>query len=374
MKNNLWKKMGVVTPVLIAGTLLATSLPGLTSQAGPRDHQAEARTQTVVGTTAAKEQSIAATTRSMIQTRAAEGRLSEEDVRNIALSEVEGGRITEFERDDRNYYEVEITADGVEYELKIDATTGAIIKFEKDDLKKDAAKRSTTPAADPSAKKKISETEARRIALDRVGGGKVTEFEYDNGTYEVEIRFDGREYDLDIQAATGKITDYDVDETDDRKTANRTETKPATRTTTEKSRITETEARRIALDRVGGGKVTEIEYDDGTYEVEVRFDGREYDLDIQAATGKITDFEVDDHDDHDDHDDDDRASTKATSPGRISGEKARQIALARVGGGSVTDFELDDDKYEIEIEYKGREYEIEMNAFTGEINEMEIDD
>ncbi|WP_326552846.1 PepSY domain-containing protein [Micromonospora sp. NBC_01813] len=68
------------------------------------------------------------------------------------------------------------------------------------------------------------------------------------------------------------------------------------------------QAKRIALDHVGGGRVTEIERDheDGrpVWEVEIRAGAVEWDLDIDRTTGDILD--VDRDDDSDDRDDDDR--------------------------------------------------------------------
>ncbi len=75
----------------------------------------------------------------------------------------------------------------------------------------------------------------------------------------------------------------------------------------------------------------------------------------------------DDDDDNDDHDDDDYDF--------ISSEKARSIALS-VADGTITDFEFDDDdlEYVVEIEVEDLEYEITIDARTGEIIEIEIDD
>ncbi|NLJ57918.1 MAG: hypothetical protein GX339_03630 [Tissierellia bacterium] len=76
----------------------------------------------------------------------------------------------------------------------------------------------------------------------------------------------------------------------------------------------------------------------------------------------------------------DKASTDVskkqhnTSKGRISAEEAKDIAFGLTGGGRITEFELDDDEYEIEIKYKGKEYEVEIDAYTGKILEFEVDD
>lgn len=364
MKKHIWKK---ITPLLVAGTLVASSLPGLLSSAS----------------TATK------TTQTVVTTRAEEAKLSRDVIRNIALAKVSGGRITELELDGRNHYEVEIEAGGIEYELTIHAVTGEILKFEQDDRKVQPARESTktagTKASDTKAsqKERISRADAEAIALAKVGGGKVTDFEFDDNKYEIEIKFDGKEHDLDINVFTGAITDHDVENDESSKKASskassKASTKPSTKPSTKaasKSRISNDKARQIALDRVGGGKITDFEYDDGEFEIEIKFNGKEYDLDINAYSGKITDFDVEN--DHSQKKTSTKASTKpstkAASKSRISTDKAKSIALNKVGGGKVTDFEYDDGKYEVEVKYNGYEYEMDINAYTGKISDYEVD-
>ncbi|WP_016699911.1 PepSY domain-containing protein [Actinoalloteichus spitiensis] len=66
---------------------------------------------------------------------------------------------------------------------------------------------------------KISYEEAERIALERVPGARVTEVELDedDGRYEweIELRKDRMEYDIDIDAVTGDIIGYEEDRDDD---------------------------------------------------------------------------------------------------------------------------------------------------------------
>jgi len=61
--------------------------------------------------------------------------LSAEEAKALALSQVENGRIVEFEtdRDDgRTEYEGEIIADGISYEFTINAESGAVIEWHID--------------------------------------------------------------------------------------------------------------------------------------------------------------------------------------------------------------------------------------------------
>lgn len=142
---------------------------------------------------------------------------------------------------------------------------------------------------------------------------------------------------------------------------------------TTKSLLTLEEVKAIAVKSVGG-KVTGIELDRersaDIYEVEVRSKGIEYDLDIDAKTGKVLRIDKDDMDD-DDYED------KAVSNGKILTEKAAiQIAMLQAKG-KVTDIDLDDDDgrliYEIEIKDGKYEYDFDIDAKSGKVLKFEKD-
>ena len=86
-------------------------------------------------------------------------------------------------------------------------------------------------------------------------------------------------------------------------------TEPDKPTNTDNGIISMSKAKSIALDRVGGGTVSECELDkdDGIikYDIKVIHKGYEYEIEINAKTGKIISFEKDDIEDDDDDDDDD---------------------------------------------------------------------
>ena len=66
-----------------------------------------------------------------------------------------------------------------------------------------------------SSSKYIGLSKAKSIAMKKVPGGQFTkaEFDMDDGipVYEIEMVKDGMEYELKINAKTGKIMEYDVD-------------------------------------------------------------------------------------------------------------------------------------------------------------------
>ena len=139
------------------------------------------------------------------------------------------------------------------------------------------------------------------------------------------------------------------------------------------------EAETIAVKSVGG-IVTEVELDrekSGViYEVEVRSNGIEYNLDIDAKTGKVLRTEKDDHD-NDDFDDDDYYNKVSGSDSKFITEKAAIEIAMKQAKGTVTEIELDEDDdrviYEIEIEDGKYDYDFDIDAVSGEVLKFEKD-
>ena len=128
--------------------------------------------------------------------------ISEQQAKDIALKEAQGGQITKFKLDrekGRMVYEVEVMDGNVEKEFKIDAETGEVIKFKTE---KKVAKR---------AKKepKISYDRAKEIALKQSKNGKFKEIElkHKNGVlvYDVEVAEGFMDREFLIDANTGEI-------------------------------------------------------------------------------------------------------------------------------------------------------------------------
>lgn len=129
------------------------------------------------------------------------------------------------------------------------------------------------------------------------------------------------------------------------------------------------------------GTVTEVELErklTGTiYEVEIKKDGYEYDLDLDAVTGKVLkkDKSKDDNDDQEDLDDN---STKIdSSKVTITTEAAIETALKEANG-TVTDVELETEDaqtfYDIEIVDGSKKVEVKVDAITGAVLSVEQDD
>ena len=122
--------------------------------------------------------------------------------------------------DGRTEYEVEFYAGNTEYDYSIDATTGAIRSYDHDwdDFSLwnpgNNAANPSTPGT--STNNLISEAKAKEIALAKAPSGTSVvrcHLDWDDGRYIYEIKMVSgtMEYECDINAATGVITDWDVD-------------------------------------------------------------------------------------------------------------------------------------------------------------------
>ena len=128
--------------------------------------------------------------------------ISEQQAKDIALKEAQGGQITKFKLDrekGRMVYEVEVMDGNVEKEFKIDAETGEVIKFKTE---KKVAKR-------VKKEPKISYDRAKEIALKQSKNGKFKEIElkHKNGVlvYDVEVAEGFMDREFLIDAMTGEI-------------------------------------------------------------------------------------------------------------------------------------------------------------------------
>ncbi|MBU9713479.1 PepSY domain-containing protein [Evansella tamaricis] len=166
--------------------------------------------------------------------------------------------------------------------------------------------------------------------------------------------------------------------------------------------ISMSEAITIALSVIDGTvKEVELEKDDGVlyYEVEIKYGGEDYDIDINAYTGEIIKVD-DDFRGHAERnkkvevevsadsingtlkgDDDSTKNSGNSSDTMISPQKAGEIALAHIGSGKIDDIELETKNgslvFEVEIEdyHFGDDDDVDVyiDAFTGEVVYVDFD-
>ncbi|MDE5577958.1 MAG: PepSY domain-containing protein, partial [Oscillospiraceae bacterium] len=112
-------------------------------------------------------------------------------------------------------YDIEFTANNTEYEYEISASDGSILESSVEAVRAVAS----APAA-TAVSSQITLDEAKDIALKHSGftSNQVNftkaQLDYDDGIaeYEIEFRVNGYEYEYKINAETGKIIEYEIDD------------------------------------------------------------------------------------------------------------------------------------------------------------------
>ncbi len=266
-----------------------------------------------------------------------------------------------------------------------------------------------------SDKAYIGQDKAKEAALAHAGlsADDVAYVEVDidteNGVlvYEIEFKYNGYEYDYDINALNGEIVkskkevddDFSANQSgaSDNSQSNNTqsgqvsgnvqaEQKPGTANPS--SSITEQNAKEIAVNHAGQpiDSVTftkvKIDYDDGiqVYEIEFKYNGFEYEYDINAQNGNIVKSSKEKDDDYNSE----QSVSTGTAASQITEQQAKDIALnhANISQSSVTfiksklDYDDGIQVYDVEFYVGTTEYEYEIDASTGAIldYDMDIDD
>lgn len=302
----------------------------------------------------------------------------------------------EYESED-NKYELEFKVDQVEYEYDIDAVTGEILEVEKD---VNHSKEKQTKQVIQSKSEFIGMDKAVEIALNDAGvkldqvKWDDKEFDKSDRLYELEFDAVGFEFEYDINALTGDIVKREKDQDDDHNKQKQLEVKKGTKKEVKKpvvaKEITKEEAIAIALKHAGVSRSdarfddVELDSDDSVryWEIEFKAGNYEYEYDILASNGKITDVERE-------KSDEDKVQEKKLEvkkePVKISSqltkEEAIAIALKHAGVSrdsvEFDDVELDTDdgvKYwEVEFESGNYEYEYDIHATSGKVLDYEVE-
>ena len=248
--------------------------------------------------------------------------LSEDEIKAIVFNHagVNANDVREFEieLDDEHgiwVYEVEFKAGNIEYDYVVNAVTGEIIKSETEvDDDPTAAPGTPRPTAQPTQQpgsEFLSEDEIRAIVFNHAGvnANDVREFEIElddeDGiwVYEVDFKAGSIEYDYVVNAVTGAIIRVET-EIDDDPTAAPGTPRPTAQPTQQPGSefLSEDEIRVIVFSHAGVNandvREFEIELDDEdgiwVYEVEFESGRHEYSYEVNALTGEIIDYEIDD--------------------------------------------------------------------------------
>ena len=252
-------------------------------------------------------------------------------------------------RDNIDYYAVDFTADGQEYEYDIDAVTGVVIE-------RDLSKSDDPVQQESAGQKQNAETGKQESTQETAKQPEANESTAANASTLIS--------DKTTQTASNSGSGA---------------TGSTTGTTSSGTTITENQAKEIALADAGftADQVTflksKLDYDDGHQCYEIEFytsDYKEYDYEIDVTTGKILSYDYDAE----------GFTPPASGTTTITAEQAKEIALAKVPGATVNDiyeFEVDRDdgrlEYEGSIYYDGTEYEFTIDGYSGTIREWEAE-
>ncbi len=290
----------------------------------------------------------------------------------MAHAGLDAAAFPEYEMDVENgvmVYEIEFRYGDYKYEYDIDATTGAVLKSEKE---KDDDTEKIDP---PDSVTLISQEEAQNIALHACNVTKEQTLRLwvgmDSATvYKIRFEANDYQYELEIDGITGKVLDVDKEVL----------TPPDSDNTL--GPITRDDALNAALTHAGitGSSITDVEVEQDTengkliYEVSFKAGGYEYDYKIDAFYATVLKFEKEP--------DDDRNDVPVDTANILSKDEAVKIALAHALKSQVTELEAELDEengkavYEISFKAEGLEYDYEIDAKTGAVlkSEKELDD
>ncbi len=243
----------------------------------------------------------------------------------------------------------------------------------------------------------IGEEKAKSIALTHAGV-KETDAEYIsvkldtdgmNAEYDVEFWVGNAEYDYEVDAVSGNITDYDFDiednsipksDSDNQSSSTEQSTASGAALTQTSSYIGEAEAKSIALAHAGVSEsevqyiTCKLDYDDGVAEYDVDFlvGNTEYDYEILATSGKILSY---DRDTDNDNNTSTTPPTTDSSTSYVGEAEAKSIALAHAGVSSsevqyiTCKLDYDDGvaEYDVDFLVGNTEYDYEILATSGKI-------
>ena len=128
-----------------------------------------------------------------------------ETISELAIKEIGEGTILSIRQQDEKglkVYEVQVQTTATTYHLLYDATSGDLLKKEEQREEDNNGDIEQLPVT-------ISEHQARDIALQRVGEGKVTALTLTtDNQYAIEVTTIRRKYEVKVDAMNGEISKY----------------------------------------------------------------------------------------------------------------------------------------------------------------------
>lgn len=216
----------------------------------------------------------------------------------------------EYDYDDgRMVYEVEFHVKGTEYDYEIDAQTGAVVKY-----KKEQNGANTGSSGSTNTSSFIGESAAKATALSHAGVSESSTkycnawLEYDDGRaecYEVEFMAGNTRYEYKIALTSATVLESERESYGGSGSSGQSTGQSGNQTSggsgTSSTDIGAEKAKSIALNHAGisASQTSEMkveqDWDDGVleYEVEFKAGGVEYEYTIHGGTGQILKYESD---------------------------------------------------------------------------------
>lgn len=298
------------------------------------------------------------------------------DGQPLTLHDAHGNTVETFAIDGTTYLPVAALSQALGLKVSWDNNTKTVVLTSDGGAGQNQGTTVQTPPTGTTTGSYIGEAKAKEIALNHAGktASSVTFvraiLDYDDGRpeYDVEFWSGNTEYDYEIDAYSGAILSYDADIE-----------WWQSGTVQSSGDIGAEKAKTIALNHAGVTAAdavflhAKLDYDDGrrVYEVEFYSGTREFDYEIDAASGEILSYDFDAE----------RYApvTSGGNTGSYIGEaKAKQIVEQRAGTtGTYREFKLERDDgrmvYEGELRSGWTEYEFTIDALTGTVLEWEVD-
>ncbi|MFP7415658.1 PepSY domain-containing protein [Priestia filamentosa] len=145
-----------------------------------------------------------------------QAKITAQEAETIALGKVSGEMTDlDLDYDDRTVkvvYEVEVTHNGLEQDVKIDAVTGDVLHVQKDEDDRDDDRDDENIN---SSQVKVTAQKAESIAVKEVDGEVVSiELDEDDGValYEIEVQSNKGEAEVTVSATNGDVLEVEWDD------------------------------------------------------------------------------------------------------------------------------------------------------------------
>lgn len=233
--------------------------------------------------------------------------LSHEEVKSLVTAQYPG-TITELELDRENdqlYYEIEIENDEMEYELKVDANSGEILRLKEklvrnDDSKSKQVKLEEKAVAVKEESDDDDDDDNNQTVTVQNSSPQTKVESKEVKQQSTEKKAEPKKQSTKAQSTSQKTAEKKQEQVKQQKTAEKKQepkTEKKKKSEGKETIIDRNRAVQIALAKFPG-KVEEVELDDDDgrliYEIEIENGDKEAEFDIDAKTGKILKFEIDD--------------------------------------------------------------------------------